>query len=110
MAAKFNFLSASGKGKGVSIFRSNAYKEHERAPLAREFWSIRWSVITWIIAALMFAAAFPVEHIWRYGWSPATQHWITIYLQNMMASFGMSVLAEVPSWILRCIRILIMRV
>lgn len=103
MAAKFNFLSASGKGKGVSIFRSSAYKEHERTPLAREFWSIRWSVITWIIAALMFAAAFPVEHIWRYGWSPATQHWITIYLQNMMASFGMSVLAEVPSWILRCI-------
>ena len=103
MAAKFNFLSASGKGKGISIFRSGAYKEHERAPLAREFWSIRWSVITWIIAALMFAAAFPVEHIWRYGWSPATQHWITIYLQNMMASMGLSVLAEIPAWISRCI-------
>ncbi len=103
MAAKFNFLSASGKGKGVSIFRSNAYKEHERAPLAREFWSIRWSVITWLIAALMFAAAFPVEHIWRYGWSPATQHWITIYLQNMVSSLGLSVLAEIPAWISRCI-------
>ncbi len=103
MAIKFNFLSASGKGKGLGIFRSSSYKEFDQTPMAREFWGIRWSILTWLIAALMFAAAFPVEHIWRYGWSPATQHWITIYLQNMMASFGLSVLAEVPSWINRCI-------
>ena len=103
MAAKFNFLSASGKGKGVSIFRSGAYKEHERAPLAREFWSIRWSILIWLIAALMFAAAFPVEHIWRYGWSPATQQWISIYFQNMLASCGMSVFAQIPYWISSCI-------
>ena len=69
MATKFNFLSASGKGKGISIFRSSAYKEHEQTPLAREFWSIRWTILIWLIAALMFACAFPVEHIWRYGWS-----------------------------------------
>ncbi len=103
MAVKFNFLSASGKGKGLGIFSSSAYKEFDQTPMAREFWSIRWSVITWLIAALMFAAAFPVEHIWRYGWSPATQQWITIYLQNMISSFGLSVLAEIPHWINRCI-------
>ncbi len=103
MASKFNFLSASGKGKGLNIFRSSAYKEFDQTPLAREFWSIRWAVITWLIGALMFAAAFPIEHIWRYGWSPATQHWIWIYLQNMVGSLGLSVLAEIPAWINRCI-------
>ena len=103
MATKFNFLSASGKGKGIGIFRSSAYKEHEQTPLAREFWSIRWTILIWLIAALMFACAFPVEHIWRYGWSPATQHWINIYVSQMLSSFGLSVLAEVPHWISRCI-------
>ena len=103
MATKFNFLSASGKGKGLSIFRSSAYKEHEQTPLAREFWSIRWSIYIWLIAALMFACTFPVEHIWRYGWSPATQHWIGIYFSQMLSSCGLSVLAEIPHWISRCI-------
>ena len=103
MATKFNFLSASGKGKGISIFRSSAYKEHEQTPLAREFWSIRWTILIWLIAALMFACAFPVEHIWRYGWSPATHHWINIYVSQMLSSFGLSVLAEVPHWISRCV-------
>lgn len=103
MATKFNFLSASGKGKGIGIFRSSAYKEHEQTPLAREFWSIRWTILIWLIAALMFACAFPVEHIWRYGWSPATQHWINIYVSQMLSSFGLSVLAEVPHWISRCV-------
>ena len=103
MATKFNFLSASGKGKGISIFRSSAYKEHEQTPLAREFWSIRWTILIWLIAALMFACAFPVEHIWRYGWSPATQHWINSYVSQMLSSFGLSVLAEVPHWISRCV-------
>lgn len=103
MATKFNFLSASGKGKGISIFRSSAYKEHEQTPLAREFWSIRWTILIWLIAALMFACAFPVEHIWRYGWSPATQHWISIYISQLLSSFGVSALAEVPNWISRCV-------
>ena len=103
MATKFNFLSASGKGKGISIFRSSAYKEHEQTPLAREFWSIRWTILIWLIAALMFACAFPVEHIWRYGWSPATQHWIGIYISQLLSSFGVSALAEVPNWISRCV-------
>ena len=103
MAAKFNFLSASGKGKGISIFRSSVYKEHEQTPLAREFWSIRWTILIWIIAALMFACAFPVEHIWRYGWSPATQHWIYVYFQQAFMTFGMSVFAEIPYWLIRCV-------
>ncbi len=103
MAVKFNILSASGKGKGLNIFRSSAYKEHEQTPLAREFWSIRWAIIAWLIGALMFACAFPIEHIWRYGWSPASKQWLIIYLQNMLMSGGISVLAEVPSWIARCV-------
>ena len=103
MAVKFNILSASGKGKGLNIFRSSAYKEHEQTPLAREFWSIRWAIIAWLIGALMFACAFPIEHIWRYGWSPASKQWLIIYLKNMLMSGGISVLAEVPSWIARCV-------
>lgn len=103
MAVKFNILSASGKGKGLNIFRSSAYKEHEQTPLAREFWSIRWAIIAWLIGALMFACAFPIEHIWRYGWSPASQHWLSIYLGNLWSSAGLSVLAEIPAWIARCV-------
>lgn len=102
MATKFNFLSASGKGKGINIFRSSAYKEHEQTPLAREFWSIRWTILVWLISALMFACAFPIEHIWRYGWSPATKQWIDIYLAHVLSTCGISVLAEVPAWISRC--------
>lgn len=103
MAIKFNFLSASGKGKGVKIFDSKAYKEHERTPLAREFWTIRWNVIIWLVAALMVACAFPIEHIWRYGWSPATQHWIEIYVQQALTTVGLSVVAEIPAWVARCL-------
>ncbi len=102
MATKFNFLSASGKGKGIGIFDSKKYKEHEQTPLAREFWSIRWTILVWLISALMFACAFPIEHIWRYGWSPATKQWIDIYLAQALSSCGISVLAEIPSWISRC--------
>lgn len=103
MAVKFNFLSASGKGKGLNIFRSSAYKEFDQNGVAREFWSIRWAIIVWLVTALMIAAAFPVEHIWRYGWSPATKHWIGIYWYNFISSFGISVLAELPAWAVRCV-------
>ncbi len=103
MASKFNFLSASGKGKGINIFKSSAYKEHEQTPLAREFWAIRWSIIIWLVGAFMFACAFPIEQIWRYGWSPATRHWLSIFFQNWISTGGMSVLAEVPAWITRSV-------
>ena len=101
MAIKFNFLSASGKGKGIGIFDSKKYKEHEQTPLAREFWSIRWTIIIWLIAAFMFMCSFPIEHIWRYGWSPATNHWIAIYFEQLLASLGLSSLAQIPAWITR---------
>ncbi len=102
MAIKFNFLSASGKGKGLGIFSSKAYKEHEQTPQAREFWNIRWTLLIWMIAALMFACAFPVEHLWRYGWGPATNKWFSLYFENFLSSGGMNVLAEIPSWLTRC--------
>ena len=41
MATKFNIFSSSGSGKGLSIFDSKKYKEHEQAPVARKFWNIR---------------------------------------------------------------------
>ena len=103
MAIKFNILSASGKGKGLKIFRSSAYDEHERTPMAREFWSIRWSILIWWVTAIMFACAFPIEQIWRYGWSPATRQWLEIFFSHALSSGGLSVLAEVPSWFMRCI-------
>ncbi len=103
MAIKFNILSASGKGKGLKIFRSSAYDEHERTPMAREFWSIRWSILIWWVTAIMFACAFPIEQIWRYGWSPATRQWLDIFFNHALTSGGLSVLAEIPSWFMRCI-------
>ncbi len=93
----------SGKGKGLKIFRSSAYDDHEKLPMAREFWSIRWSISIWLVAAALFCAAFPVEHIWRYGWSPATQHWLYIYMTQFVQSFGLSVMAQIPDWAMRCI-------
>ncbi len=103
MAEKFNFLSLSGKGKGLGIFRSSAYKEHEKTPMARAFWTLRWNIGMWLVCAAAFAAAFVVEHIWRYGWSPATSIWTGIYLKQALSTFGMSVVAEIPAWITRCL-------
>ena len=103
MAIKFNIFSNSGSGKGLKIFDSTKYKEHEQAPVARKFWNIRWNIGVWLICALAFALSFPAEHIWRYGWGPATQQWILIYVKNMFATLGMSVIAEIPYWISRTI-------
>ena len=101
MATKFNILSNSGSGKGLSIFDSTKYKEHEQAPVARKFWNIRWNIGVWLICALAFALAFPVEHIWRYGWGPASLRWVGIYLKDMFLTCGMSVIAEIPFWFSR---------
>lgn len=103
MAIKFNLLSASGKGKGLKIFQSSAYKEHERNPLAREFWMIRWKIFMWLVAALMVVCAFPIEHIWRYGWSPATKQWIYIYFSHAVSTCGLSVISEIIYWFGRCL-------
>ena len=103
MAKKFNILSAGGDSKGLNIFKSSAYKEHLQTPMAQIFWSLRWTVSIWLICALAFGLSFIFEHLWRYGWSPATAKWTSIYLKNMIATGGMSVIAETPYWLFRTI-------
>ena len=71
--------------------------------MAREFWSIRWSILIWWITAIMFACAFPIEQIWRYGWSPATRQWLEIFFNHFLMTGGLSALAEIPSWFMRCL-------
>ncbi len=102
MAEKFKILSVGGKGKGLNIFKSTAYKENERAPMARLFWELRWVIGIWIVCALAFGISFIIEHIWRYGWSPASAVWTKIYLQHAAMTLGVSVIAEIPMWLLRC--------
>ena len=101
MAIKFNIFSNSGEGKGLKIFDSSRYKEHEQAPVARRFWNIRWDIGVWLVCALAFGLSFAVEHVWRYGWGPASSHWVSLYIKNMFATLGMSVIAEIPYWLSR---------
>lgn len=101
MVEKFKILSAGGKSKGLNIFKSSAYKESLRTPMASLFWSLRWAVGIWLVCAVAFALSFWIEHIWRYGWSPAAAHWTALYFQNMLTSGGMSVIAEIPAWFTR---------
>ena len=103
MARKFNIFSSSDSGKGLKIFESSAYKEHEQTPMARKFWELRWDVWVWLLCALAFAISFIVEHVWRYGWGPATEHWINLYTRNTIMTCGVSVIAEIPYWIYRTI-------
>lgn len=100
MAEKFKILSM-GKGKGLNIFKSSAYKEHQRTPMARTFWELRWDIGAWIVCALAFAAAFVIEHIWRYGWSPASAQWTSVYINHALTTGGLSVVAEIPAWVMR---------
>lgn len=101
MAAKFKILSAGGDSKGLNIFKSSAYKDHEKAPMAQAFWRIRWACGIWIACAVAFGLSFAVEYIWRMGWSPATMQWCKIYLTHMLTSGGLSVMAEIPAWAMR---------
>ncbi len=103
MVQKFKILSAGKDSRGLNIFKSSAYDEHEQTPMAQVFWAIRWSVIVWLICAFAFCCSFIFEHIWRYGWSMATFAWIKIYLANLVNSFGFSAVAEVPSCAVRCL-------
>ena len=103
MVEKFKILSAGGDSKGLNIFKSSAYKEHQRKPMAQVFWSLRWSVGIWLACALAFGLAFIIEHLWRYGFSAASAKWTWLYLQNMLYSGGLSVLAEVPAWFNRAV-------
>jgi type IV secretion system protein VirD4 len=101
MAEKLNLLSFSGKGKGLKIFDSSVYKDHEKIPIARFFWNVRYKVIVWLCCLAAFVLAFPMEHLWRYGWSPATLKWFGMYFGNLFRSIGMSAFAEVPDWLFR---------
>lgn len=103
MANKFKILSAGGDSKGLNIFKSSSYKEHLQKPMASLFWKIRWAVGIWIACAIAFGLSFAVEHIWRYGWSPATSTWLAVYLKNMLMSGGLSVLAEINPWLIRTV-------
>ena len=101
MVEKFKILSAGGSSKGLNIFKSSAYQEHQRKPMASLFWSLRWAIGIWLVCALAFGLSFWIEHIWRYGWSPATAHWSALYFQNLLSTAGMSAIAEVPEWFVR---------
>lgn len=103
MAEKFKILSAGGSSKGLNIFKSSAYKEHERKPFASIFWSMRWAIGIWIACALAFCLSFIIEHFWRYGFSPASWRWMWLYLGNMFSTLGLSVVAEIPAWLTRCV-------
>ena len=103
MAEQFKILSTGGKGKGLNIFYSASYKDHERTPMARTFWELRWVVLIWVVCALAFGLSFILEHVWRYGWSPASAVWSRVYLYNALTSVGLSVVAEIPSWLYRCV-------
>ena len=101
MALKFNLLSAGTKGKGLKIFKSKAYNEWEQKNRAKEFWRMRWNWGIWIACMLAFFLVFPIEHLWRNGWSPATAKWIGVYFSNLWRSWGISAFAEVPAYIYR---------
>ncbi|MBO4745763.1 MAG: type IV secretory system conjugative DNA transfer family protein [Alphaproteobacteria bacterium] len=103
MAEKFKILSVGKDSKGLNIFKSTSYKEHEQAPMAQTFWILRWTIAVWLVCAVVFGISFIIEHIWRYGWSPATAVWMKIYLNNVLSSAGLSVVAEIPYWIWRCV-------
>ncbi|MBP9999148.1 MAG: type IV secretory system conjugative DNA transfer family protein [Proteobacteria bacterium] len=103
MVEKFNILSAGGSSKGLNIFKSTAYKEHEAGPMAQVFWIFRWNASMWLICAVAFTLAFVLEHMWRYGWSPATAHWAGLFLRDALHSGGMSVIAAVPGWFARAL-------
>lgn len=99
MADSFKILSVSGKGKGLGIFNSSKYKEHEQEPYAQLFWIMRWNFIVWILCFLGFGLGFIAEHIWRYGWSPATAKWTELFIWNVINSGTLSIFAEIPYWL-----------
>ena len=103
MALKFNLLSAGGKSKGLKIFDSSKYNDWEKKPFAQMFWRMRWNWGVWLAALLAFALAFPAEHIWRYGWTPATIKWTELYFNMMWDSWGLSVFAAVPAYLTRLV-------
>ena len=103
MADKFNLLSISGKGKGLKVFYSDAYKEHEKPQFAQMFWRLRWVFFIWLLTIAAFGLSFAAEHLWRYGWSPATAKWMLAYFDQVISTYGLSIFAEVPAWVTRMV-------
>ncbi len=101
MANKFRILSINKDSKGLKLFSSSAYKEHERIPMASLFWEMRAKSVIWLLSAFALILAFPAEHIWRYGTGIASIKWLNIYFYNLLHTFGLSVLSEVPDWLTR---------
>ncbi|MDR1207081.1 MAG: type IV secretory system conjugative DNA transfer family protein [Rickettsiales bacterium] len=102
--AKFKLLSAGGKGKGLEIFKTSAYtKDHERLTLEILFWRLRWIFGIWILTVLAFGLSFAIEHIWRYGFSPATFKWLSAYFNQLVWTGGIAMLAEIPAWLTRTV-------
>ncbi|MDR1027432.1 MAG: type IV secretory system conjugative DNA transfer family protein [Rickettsiales bacterium] len=99
--ASFKLFSFTGKGKGLGVFRSSTYKPHEVEPMAQLFWKMRWNGIVFLLCYLGFGAGLIAEHIWRYGWSPASSVWLKLFGQNALSSWGLSILCEVPAWVER---------
>jgi len=105
MAAKFNILSVSGKGKGLGIFSSKAYgkKDHEQLRMEWTFWRYRWLFLAWATAIVAFGLSFAAEHVWRYGWNPAAITWLSVYFDQVLHTFGLRVFAEIPAWFGRAV-------
>lgn len=101
--SSFKLFSMSGKGKGLGIFDSSKYKDHEREPMAQMFWVMRWNVIVFILCFIGFGFGLVAEHIWRYGYSPATARWIGIFIENAFYSGTLSIFAEIPTYLGRVI-------
>jgi type IV secretion system protein VirD4 len=91
----------SGSGKGLKIFSSAAYKDHEKKPMAQLFWKKRWMLGVWAACMTAFLLSFAAEHLWRYGFSTATWKWMGVYFHNLISSFGLSAFAEIPDWVMR---------
>jgi type IV secretion system protein VirD4 len=67
--------------------------------MAQLFWIMRWNVFVWVVCFLGFGFGFAAEHIWRYGWSPATAKWCELFLHNVLYSGTLSIFAEIPAWL-----------
>jgi len=101
--ADFKLFSMSGEGKGLGIFKATAYKPHEVVGMQQMFWRWRWNNFLLVFTFFAFAASFGAEHVWRYGWSPASQQWLLVFWQNALSSFGLSIFAEIPAYLERLI-------
>jgi type IV secretory pathway TraG/TraD family ATPase VirD4 len=103
VAEKLNLFSMSKKGKVFKIFWSESYKEHERDTMAQMFWRYKWCIAVFLFCVVGFYMSFPLEHVWRYGWGPATAKWMGVYFSHLFTSWGTAPFAEIPAWVMRAV-------